>query len=55
VRGALAKLRRRPWRAYQAADAESRKAMLLPDTGPRKRRRRRRKKPPADAAAPETA
>jgi poly(A) polymerase len=42
------------WRAFQSADAESRKAMLLPDTGPRKRRRRRRKKRPADgAAAPE--
>jgi poly(A) polymerase len=44
------------WRAFQSADAESRKAMLLPDTGPRKRRRRRRKKRPADgAAAPEAA
>ncbi len=44
------------WRAFQGADADSRKAMLLPDTGPRKRRRRRRKKRPADAAsAPETA
>jgi poly(A) polymerase len=44
------------WRAFQNADAESRKAMLLPDTGPRKRRRRRRKKPPAAAApAPEAA
>jgi poly(A) polymerase len=42
------------WRAFQSADAESRKAMLLPDTGPRKRRRRRRKKPPA-AATPEAA
>src|SRR3954453_3109271 len=29
------------WRAFQSADAESRNAMLLPDTGPRKRRRRR--------------
>lgn len=35
------------WRAFQAADAESRKAMLLPDTGPPKRRRRRRRKRPA--------
>lgn len=35
------------WRAFQAADAETRKAMLLPDTGPPKRRRRRRKKRPA--------
>jgi poly(A) polymerase len=43
------------WRAFQGADGEARKAMLLPETGPRKRRRRRRKKPPADAAAPETA
>jgi poly(A) polymerase len=41
------------WRAFQGADAESRKAMLLPETGPRKRRRRRRKKPPG--AAPEAA
>ena len=43
------------WRAFQSADAESRKAMLLPDTAPRKRRRRRRKKGPAAAAAPEAA
>ncbi|MBV9190945.1 MAG: polynucleotide adenylyltransferase PcnB [Betaproteobacteria bacterium] len=35
------------WRGFAAADAEVRKAMLLPDTGPRKRRRRRRKKRPA--------
>jgi poly(A) polymerase len=40
------------WRAFQSADAESRQAMLLPDTGPRKRRRRRRRKHP-DAAVPE--
>jgi poly(A) polymerase len=39
------------WRAFQGADAEARKAMLLPETGPRKRRRRRRKKPPAGSAA----
>ena len=32
------------WRAFQSADADSRAAMLLPDTGPRKRRRRRRRK-----------
>jgi len=38
------------WRAFQSADPEARKAMLLPDTGPRKRRRRRRKKRPAEAA-----
>jgi poly(A) polymerase len=43
------------WRGFQSADAETRKAMLLPDTGPRKRRRRRRKKRPADAPAPEAA
>jgi len=44
------------WRAFQSGDADTRKAMLLPDTGPRKRRRRRRKKGPASAAsAPETA
>jgi len=29
------------WRAFQSADPDSRKAMLLPETGPRKRRRRR--------------
>ena len=40
------------WRAFQSADGETRKAMLLPDTGPRKRRRRRRKKPPAAASEP---
>ena len=44
------------WRGFQSADAEARKAMLLPETGPRKRRRRRRKKgPSADAAAPDPA
>ena len=44
------------WRAFQAADAETRQAMLLPDTGPRKRRRRRRKKRSAPgASAPEPA
>ncbi len=42
------------WRAFQSADPDSRKAMLLPDTAPQKRRRRRRKKRPA-AAAPEAA
>jgi poly(A) polymerase len=36
------------WRAFQAADAETRQAMLLPDTGPRKRRRRRRRKEGAE-------
>ncbi|TAK80267.1 MAG: polynucleotide adenylyltransferase PcnB [Betaproteobacteria bacterium] len=43
------------WRAFQSADPESRKAMLLPETGPRKRRRRRRKKRSAAAPAPEAA
>jgi poly(A) polymerase len=44
------------WRGFQSADADARKAMLLPETGPRKRRRRRRKKPPADGApTPEAA
>ncbi|MDA8109196.1 MAG: polynucleotide adenylyltransferase PcnB [Betaproteobacteria bacterium] len=38
------------WRTYQDADLETRRAMLLPETGPRKRRRRRRRKP---AAAPQ--
>jgi poly(A) polymerase len=40
------------WRAFQAADAETRKAMLLPETGPRKRRRRRRRKKPPVTPAP---
>ena len=35
------------WRAFQQADAETRKAMLMPETAPKKRRRRRRKKPPS--------
>jgi poly(A) polymerase len=44
------------WRGFQAADVDARKAMLLPETGPKKRRRRRRKKRPAAAApAPEAA
>ncbi|MGH8691677.1 MAG: polynucleotide adenylyltransferase PcnB [Burkholderiales bacterium] len=41
------------WRAFQSADADSRKAMLLPETGPRTRRRRRRRK--GAAPAPEAA
>ncbi len=43
------------WRAFQSADAESRTAMLLPDTGPKKGRRRRRgkKRPQGDGQAPE--
>jgi poly(A) polymerase len=44
------------WRAFQGADGDTRKAMLLPETGQRKRRRRRRRKRPAAAAsAPEAA
>ena len=43
------------WRAFQSANDETRKAMLLPDTGPKKRRRRRRRKRPADAPATESA
>jgi poly(A) polymerase len=43
------------WRAFQSADPESRKAMLLPDTGPRKRRRRRRGRKRHDDPAPEPA
>jgi poly(A) polymerase len=43
------------WRAFQNADAESRKAMLLPDSGAPKRRRRRRKKRPAADPTPEAA
>jgi poly(A) polymerase len=42
------------WRAFHSADAETRKAMLLPESGARKRRRRRRRKkqPAAPSAAP---
>ena len=43
------------WRSFQAADADARKAMLLPETGPKKRRRRRRKKRSAAAPTPEAA
>src|SRR5256886_8368324 len=38
------------WRGFYGADVDTRKAMLLPETGPRKRRRRRRRKRPAVAA-----
>ena len=42
------------WRTFQHADADTRKAMLLPDTAPRKkRRRRRRRQEPAGAAVPQ--
>ena len=40
------------WRTFQSADAETRHAMLLPDTGPKRRRRRRRRKAPAQGAPP---
>jgi poly(A) polymerase len=41
------------WRAFQGAGEETRRAMLLPDTGAhKKRRRRRRKERPAAAPAP---
>ncbi len=43
------------WRAFQSANDETRKAMLLPDTGPKKRRRRRRRKRASDSPAAETA
>ena len=44
------------WRAFQGANDDTRKAMLLPESEPKKRRRRRRKKRPATAApAPEAA
>ena len=44
------------WRSFQGADAETRKAMLLPDSGPKKRRRRSRKKRSgATTPAPEAA
>jgi poly(A) polymerase len=41
------------WRAFQSADEETRRAMLLPDTGPKKRRRRRRGRKSAEGAPPE--
>jgi len=40
------------WRAFQGADSETRHAMLLPETGPKKRRRRRRGKKAPGAPAP---
>jgi poly(A) polymerase len=41
------------WRAFQSADEETRRAMLLPDTAPhKKRRRRRRGKKPAEGSPP---
>src|SRR5262245_20630987 len=41
------------WRAFQSADADSRHAMLLPESGPKKRRRRRRRKRASGAPATE--
>ncbi|MDH4173673.1 MAG: polynucleotide adenylyltransferase PcnB [Betaproteobacteria bacterium] len=43
------------WRVFQQADADARRAMLLPDTGPRKKRRRRRRRKDAGAEVPEQA
>jgi len=43
------------WRTFQSADQDTRQAMLLPETGPKKRRRRRRRNPPAGAPATEPA
>jgi len=40
------------WRAFQSADPESRRAMLVPDSAPRKRRRRRRRKRPVEGGPP---
>jgi poly(A) polymerase len=43
------------WRAFQGADEETRRAMLLPDAGGARRRRRRRRRPkkaPEGAPAP---
>jgi poly(A) polymerase len=42
------------WRAFQGADADTRAAMLVPDTAPKKRRRRRRKKRPEASGEPRT-
>jgi poly(A) polymerase len=43
------------WRAFQSADAETRQAMLLPDTGPRKKRRRRRRRTEGAEPGPDPA
>ena len=42
------------WRAFQSGEEDTRRAMLLPDAGPRKKRRRRRGKKPASASDPGT-
>ena len=38
------------WRAFQTVDPDTRRAMLQPDTGPKKRHRRRRRKVPGEGA-----
>ncbi len=43
------------WLDFQEAGAEEREAMLLPDSGPKKRRRRRARKAVADSGAPDAA
>ena len=43
------------WRTFQSADPDTRQAMLLPETGPKKRRRQRRRKRGAGAPATEPA
>jgi poly(A) polymerase len=43
------------WRTFQSTDNDTRQAMLLPDTGPKKRRRRRRRKGGAGTPATEPA
>jgi poly(A) polymerase len=40
------------WRAFYGADTDTRRAMLLPEEGPKKRRRRRRRKKEPGAPAP---
>jgi poly(A) polymerase len=43
------------WRAFQTGEEETRRAMLLPDAGPRKKRRRRRRgKKSGGASGPAT-
>ena len=40
------------WRSFQSAEEDTRKAMLLPESGPKTRKRRRRKKTAVDSARP---
>jgi len=42
------------WRAFQSADAPTRKAMLMPESGPTQKRRRRRRKKTAPAGGTAT-